>query len=125
MSENESNPRGPSVTTPSSAGVQATNDIQNVSLQLGEVALKSSGEARIVSDGELQAMFLEAGSGETGAADSFFNRFSYVQALWEGDYSLALEGGMTLLTKCKKTIPAYTKEFIKARRSIGLVWQHS
>ena len=58
-----------------------------------------------LDDPTFTTMFNDAGSGSLADADKFFNSFSYVQHLREGNYSLTLENGVSLLTKCKITDP--------------------
>jgi len=57
---------------------------------------------RNLGDEELRSMFLQAARGQTKDADAFFGRFKYVQDLFNGSYSAALDQGLALLQKCKQ-----------------------
>jgi len=57
-------------------------------------------EVRNVSDEELRAMLLDVARGST-SADNFFGSFSYSRELLQGNYSSALDQGMSLLLKCQ------------------------
>ena len=47
-------------------------------------------------------MLREADASGTDAADQFFNRFDYAQALRERRYYDTLQGGLSLLKACKR-----------------------
>lgn len=57
---------------------------------------------RNLGDAELRSMFLQAASGQPEDADAFFGRFKYVQDLFRGSHSAALDQGLSLLAKCKQ-----------------------
>jgi hypothetical protein len=68
---------------------------------------------RPLEDPEFTETLREAGSGKVEAGDDFFNSFKYVQDLHEGNYSLALESGMSLLRKCKRADPTVYEKIHK------------
>jgi hypothetical protein len=68
---------------------------------------------RSLDNPEFGEIFRKAGSGTIQDADAFFNSFKYVQDLWEGHHSHALESGMSLLNQCVKTDAALYEQIHK------------
>jgi len=84
----------------------ATNSSESVTLKVSagqEKGWKGDSEIRVrrLEEAELAEMFRQAGAGTIEDADRFFNGFRYVWELQNGNYSLALDLGLSLLARVK------------------------